>query len=69
MLPILFAPLLTGCVVYEAPFSDDISAQGVTMLVADVDRGSLDYRGVGTMDRFEIDGVSQGTAAGRWRSA
>jgi hypothetical protein len=51
--------LMTGCVQYESEFSDTLSAAGVAIISARVDRGDISYD-VGSEAQFDISGRSWG---------
>ncbi len=63
MLSLLALSLLTGCHTYIDPFQMAFEADGVDMVVADVDRGSFEYRGQRALSSFVIEGESVGSAA------
>jgi hypothetical protein len=64
-----FAPamLLVGCTTVQNTFTDQLSADGIALLSADLDSGSLQYTGAST-GTFTIDGRSWGMASKKERA-
>jgi len=56
---LIFSTLMTGCVQYESEFSDTLSAEGVAIVSARVDRGDV-YYDVDSEAQFDIFGRSWG---------
>ncbi len=52
-------PLLVGCVNFEDPFDVTLSADGVTLVDAEIERGDFVYQGIET-DEFSVEGISRG---------
>jgi len=62
--PLLIASTVfsVGCTTVQNTFTDQLSASGVSIIAAELDSGTLSYRGASTQD-FTIDGRSWGMAS------